>query len=153
MSRRDQIRMSTEEVDAFLAGRHTLNVATFGPDGSIHLVAMWYGFLDGSVAFETYARSQKVQNLRRDRRMTCLVEDGDTYEELRGVELVGTAEVVEDPERVMAVARSVVGRYYPVDKPEDAEAIAAALANKRVAVALTVDKVVSWDHRKLAGGY
>ena len=61
---------------------------------------MWYGFLDGCVTVETKAKSQKVRNLRRDPRLTLLFEDGDTYEELRGVELVGKAEIVEDPDKL-----------------------------------------------------
>lgn len=145
--------MSDEEVDDFLRERQTMNIATFGPDGNIHLVAMWYGFIDGKPAFETFTKSQKVKNLLRDPRITVLVEDGDQYEELRGVELVGTAEVSDDPETVMTVARSVVERYFPVDKPEDLDAIAAGLAHKRSAIVINADKVVSWDHHKLAGGY
>ena len=104
MSRRDLIRMTPDEVREFLEGRHTLNVATHNHDGTVHLVAMWYGFLDGDIAFETYAKSQKVQNLRRDPRITVLVEDGDQYENLRGVEMVGRAEIVEDHETIMEVA-------------------------------------------------
>lgn len=151
--RRDLIRMTAEEVDEFLSGRHTMNVATIGPDGGVHLVAMWYGFVDGRPAFETYTRSQKVLNLRRDPRITVLVEDGETYDQLRGVELVGTATVHEDRETVMACAASVVDRYFPVESAEDAQAVAEGLANKRVAVVIDVEKTVSWDHRKLAGGY
>ena len=90
-SRRDLIRMSDDEVTAFLSERHTMNIASFGPDGNVHLVAMWYGFLEGDTVFETYGKSQKVLNLNRDPRITVLVEEGDAYDELRGVELVGTA--------------------------------------------------------------
>ena len=145
--------MTDEEVDAFLHERQTMNIATFGPDGNIHLVAMWYGFVDGKPAFETFTKSQKIKNLRRDPRITVLVEDGEEYEHLRGVELVGTAEVTEDPAVVMPVARSVVERYFPVDKPEDAEVIAVGLAHKRSAVIIHAEKVVSWDHNKLGGTY
>lgn len=151
--RRDLIRMTADEVREFLAERHTMNVATIGPDGHVHLVAMWYGFVDGRPAFETYTRSQKVLNLRRDPRITVLVEDGDTYDELRGVELVGRATVHEDRDTVMACAASVVERYFPTDSAEDAHAIAEGLAAKRVAVVIDVERTVSWDHRKLAGGY
>src|SRR4051812_11305138 len=100
MSRRDLIRMTDPEVDAFLQQRQTMNVATYNHDGSIHLVAMWYGFLDGKPAFETYQKSQKVANLRRDPRITVLLEDGDRYEDLRGVELVGTGEVLDSRDDV-----------------------------------------------------
>lgn len=130
-----------------------MNIATFGPDGNIHLVAMWYGFLGDNPAFETFTKSQKIQNLRRDPRMTALVEDGETYESLRGVEIVGTAVLHEDPEVVTAVARSVAERYIEVDSPEALDAAAAAMAVKRVAVEIVAEKVVSWDHGKLAGDY
>ena len=152
MSRRDQIRMTNDEVGDFLRGRHTLQVATIGPTGHPHLVAMWYGFLGDRVAFWTYGRSQKVVNIRRDPKMTCLVEEGDDYAELRGVELVGTAVVIDDPAEVQAVGESVYARYTaPVD--DNARQIVKAMGAKRVAVALDVDRVVSWDHRKLGGTY
>jgi PPOX class probable F420-dependent enzyme len=145
--------MSDDEVDAFLHERQTMNIASFGPDGNIHLVAMWYGFLGDHPAFETFAKSQKVLNLRRDPRITVLVEDGDVYDELRGVEIVGRATVHDDPEPLRVVAENVVERYIPVDNPDDIPAIAAAMANKRVCIEIVPEKVVSWDHRKLAGRY
>ncbi|HZQ26848.1 MAG TPA: PPOX class F420-dependent oxidoreductase [Acidimicrobiales bacterium] len=150
--RRDLIRMSPEEVDAFLAGRRTMTVATIGADGRPHLVAMWYGFVDGAPAFWTYARAQKVVNLRRDPRVTCLVEAGDTYAELQGVELAGKATVLEDPSAVLAVGRSVWERYTG-PWSDQAAAVVADMGTKRVAVRVDVDKVVSWDHTKLAGAY
>ncbi len=151
--RRDLIRMTDEEADAFLRGRNTMNIATHGPDGRIHLVAMWYGFVDGKPAFETYVKSQKVLNLRRNPQITALIETGETYDQLRGLELVGNATISEDRDVVMECARSVVDRYFGVEKPEDLDAVAEGLANKRVAVILDIDTVVSWDHTKLAGGY
>lgn len=151
--RRDLIRMTDDEVDAFLHGRHTMNIATHGPDGRIHLVAMWYGFVDGKPAFETYTKSQKVLNLRRNPQITALIETGETYDELRGLELVGEATISEDREVVMECARSVVDRYFGVERAEDLESVAEGLANKRVAVILEVDRIVSWDHNKLQGGY
>jgi PPOX class probable F420-dependent enzyme len=152
MSRRELIRMTPDEVDTFLQGRHTLNVATYNHDGTIHLVAMWYGFLDGDLAFETFEKSQKVQNLRRDPRITVLVEDGDQYENLRGVELVGRAEIIDDHETIMDVARGVLQRYHDL-APEDLDGAAEFMVRKRVGVRIRAEKVVSWDHRKLAGGY
>lgn len=151
--RRDLIKMSEQEIEDFLAGRHTMNIATFGPDGNIHLVAMWYGFHGKNTAFETFAKSQKVLNLRRDPRITVLVEDGEEYDKLRGVEIVGTAVIHDDPEVLIGVARTVVDRYFGVENPDDLDAVAAGLANKRVAIEIVPEKVVSWDHSKLGGTY
>jgi len=153
-NRRDAIKMSPEEVDDFLAGRHVMNVATIGQDGRPHLVAMWYGFLDGKPAFWTFGKAQKVVNLRRDPRVTCLVEDGDTYDQLRGVELVATGRIVEDYDSVLEIGKSVGVRYNgEVALSEAALPFLEAQARKRVGVVLDVERVVSWDHRKLGGGY
>src|SRR5438270_3800098 len=110
--RRDIVRMTDEEIDAFLHARlQTMNVATYNHDQTIHLVAMWYGFYEGKPAFETFTKSQKILNLRRDGRLTALVEDGDAYEKLRGVELVGRGEVIDDKDILRQIAASVVQRY------------------------------------------
>lgn len=148
VNRRAQIRMSEEEVEAFLAERRNMTMCTLNHDGTIHAVAMWYGFLEGCVAIETKAKSQKAVNLRRDPRLTCLMEEGDTYDQLRGVELVGRAEIVEEPERLMALGRSVFERYYG-PFTDEAKPFVEAMLNKRIVVKLLVDRVVSWDHRKL----
>lgn len=148
---RSRVRMTPEEVEEFLSGRHTISVATLGPDGRVHLVAMWYGFLDGAVAFQTKARSQKIQNLRRDDRITCLVEDGESYEELRGVELVGRGEIIEDWDRLWRIGVSVFERYSGPVTAETEPAIERML-NKRVGVRVEVERVVSWDHHKLGLG-
>ena len=102
--------MSDAEVQDFLEQSRTATMATVGPDGMPHLVAMWFGLIDGEVV-ETKAKSQKVVNLRRDNRMTVMVEDGLTYDTLRGVALEGTADVVEDPDALWALGVNVWERY------------------------------------------
>ncbi|HUY63958.1 MAG TPA: PPOX class F420-dependent oxidoreductase [Acidimicrobiales bacterium] len=148
VKQRDLIKMTPEEVDAFLRDRRPMTLCSINHDGSIHAVAMWYGFLEDSVAIETKAKSQKVRNLRRDPRMTCLFEDGDYYEELRGVELVGRAEIVEDLERMWGLGVDLFERYYGA-YTEDLRPFVETMLNKRVVVKLHVERVVSWDHRKL----
>ena len=147
---RDVIRMTDAEVDEFLHGRHTMSLATLNHDDTIHMVAMWYGFLEGCVAIETKTKSQKVRNLRRDPRMTCMVEEGDRYEELRGVELVGTAEIVEEPERMWEMGVNLFERYQGT-YTEEMRPYVEAMLHKRVVVKLHTDRIVSWDHRKLGG--
>ena len=148
VNQRGLIKMTPEEVDAFVAERRTMTMCSLGPDGSIHAVAMWYGFLDGCITVETKAKSQKVQNLRRDPRLTVLFEDGDTYDELRGVELVGRAEIVDDPAQLWALGLSVYERYYG-PYSEEARPFLEGMLRKRVAVKLHPERTVSWDHRKL----
>jgi PPOX class probable F420-dependent enzyme len=148
VKQRDLIKMTDAEVDAFLEAGRTMSFATINHDATIHVVAMWYGFLEGAIAFETKAKSQKVQNLLRNPNITCMVEAGDAYEELRGVELVGTAEIVDDPDRMYELGISVFERHQGT-YTEEMRPYVEMMLNKRVVVKVAVDRVVSWDHRKL----
>src|SRR5262245_12344167 len=153
-SRRQQITMSPEEVDAFLAETRTLNVATIGPSGHPHLVAMWYGFLEGQVAFWTFGKSQKILNLRRDPKLSALAEEGARYEQLKGVELVGQGRMVGGRDAIIAIGLSVAGRHTgPAALSDEARPFIEAQAAKRLGVVIDVERVVSWDHTKLGGTY
>lgn len=151
--RRDQIRMTDEEVWAFIEERKSLQVATLNRDGSPHLTTLWFAVVDGAIVFETFTKSQKIVNLKRDPRIAVLVEDGLEYGELRGVSINGTAELHSDPAKVHELAAQVMFRQNP-DVPREAlEEAAERLARKRTAVVVRPEKIVSWDHRKLGGGY
>jgi len=147
-NQRDRIKFTEDELADFLATERVINIATFNHDQTIHLVAMWFALVDGVPWFHTYPKSQKVLNLRRDPRMTGLVEAGDVYEELRGVELVGRGIVVDDKAEIERFG-TIEARKYFTDDEDTAKMIGAGVAEKRVAVRFEIDRVVSWDHRKL----
>ena len=152
MSRRDQIRMSDEEIRSFLQEQRTLQVATIDHDGWPHLISMWYVLINDQIVFWTYAKSQKAVNLRRDDRLTCLVETGVRYDELRGVQIKGRAIIKDDRETVQRIGEAIFERNTgPLN--ENTRLLVAAQAAKRVLVFVEPVEVVSWDHRKLGGGY
>jgi hypothetical protein len=113
---------------------------------------MWYCLIDGTVWCWTYAKSQKALNLRRDPRVTGLIEDGVRYEELRGVTIYANATIEENPSQVELVGRTLFERYQSGASAVSIESFLAS-ALKRVAFSLVVEEFVSWDHRKLRGNY
>jgi PPOX class probable F420-dependent enzyme len=149
-NQRSQIVMSPEEIDQFLTQRRTATMGTIGPSGLPHLVAMWYGYIDGKIYFETKAKSQKVVNLRRDPRIVCAVEAGDTYDQLRGVSIDGQAVIIEDTsdDEYWAAGINVFERYQG-DFSEEMRPFVEAMMNNRVVVRVEPTRVRSWDHRKL----
>lgn len=149
VKQRDLIKMTPKEIETFISEWHTMNIATINHDDTIHLVAMWYGFLEGCPALETKAKSQKVNNLRRNPQISCLIEEGDSYDQLRGVEMVGHAEIIDDSERIFALGVSVFERTSGVPYTEEMRPAVEVMINKRVAIKIHIDKYVSWDHRKL----
>lgn len=148
VNQRAQITLTEGEIGQMLAGIRSITIASIGPSGQPHLVAMWFAVLDGEIWFETKAKSQKAVNLRRDPRISCLAEDGDVYEELRGVAVEGRAEVTADPELLWRVGVAVWERYHG-PYTEQARPMVEASVRKRVAVRVIPERIRSWDHRKL----
>jgi PPOX class probable F420-dependent enzyme len=153
-SRRDQIKMSDDEVVAFLAEQKIMQCCTIGPSGRPHLMPLWYVPDGTELRGWTYAKSQKAKNLERDPRATVGVDDGVEYQELRGVMLECAVELERDTERVAEVGLALFARYGPGGElaPGAREAVMAQ-AGKRVGLRFVPSRIVSYDHRKLAGAY
>ena len=146
---RDAIRMNDAELAELYAECRSLQVATIGKDGAPHLTTLWFTVHDGKILFETYGKSQKVMNLRRDPRLSVLCEAGETYDQLRGVSIRGRAELVEEGERLFELMRLLADHHFPGQTPEQLDATVQSLARKRIVVVVHPDKVISWDHRKI----
>lgn len=140
--------MSSPEVAGFLAGSRKVQMATLNPDGSVHLVTMFFAMVDDRIAFWTYRTSQKALNLSRDPRITCLVEDGTDYFELRGVQVVGTVRCIEDQPSVLKIGRLIADGMGDV-AGEALEEYVTHAARKRHAYIVEPSRIISWDHRKL----
>ena len=147
-NQRQQIVMTDDEIADFVARSRTGTMATIGAGGQPHLVAMWYGVIDGDIWVETKLKSQKVVNIKRDPKVSFLIEDGMTYDSLRGVSFEGTAEIYDDPDTIFKVGVSVWERYNG-PYTEDLRPAVDMMMNKRVGVRINATRVRSWDHRKL----
>jgi Pyridoxamine 5'-phosphate oxidase len=140
------IAMTPVEIDAFLAGRHTCRAATVGTGGP-HATPLWFVWLDGALWLTSLSRSQRWTDLMADPRVAVVVDAGEDYGELRGVELRGRVEVVGEVPRT--------GEAVPeLDAPEQ------AFADKYTGgtivrdgrhgwLRLRPDKITSWDFRKI----
>lgn len=150
--RRDDVAMTDEEIWSFIEGQKTIQVATINRDGTPHLVPLWFAIIDGDIVLETFTKSQKVKNLERDPRLTVLLEDGEDYEELRGVAIYATAELVKDFEAVHALHMAVLKRNTEVPE-ETLEPVSRAMCAKKTGIVIKAHRTISWDHRKLGGTY
>lgn len=154
MSRRGQIQMTPSEIEEFLAVGKVANIATMGPNGRPHLVALWYVPKGDVLETWTYAKSQKAANLRRLPQATILVEEGESYEKLRGVSMECDVELVENTEKITAIGQQLMHRYS--GNPQIATAgsqFVRLQAPKRVGLICRPTRIVSWDHSKLGGAY
>jgi PPOX class probable F420-dependent enzyme len=153
VSRREQIRMTADEVAEFLARQRVVICATIGPRGWPHLMPLWYVVRGGEIWAWTYAKSQKVRNLERDSRATLQLEEGEQYDELRGAMLEARATIHRDLEAVADVGAEIYSRYGGGEGDQGFADAVRAQAQKRVALQFTAERIASWDHRKLGGLY
>ena len=146
--------MTPEEQERFLEDGYTLQVASIGPQGYPHLVAMWYALDEGEIVFTTFAKSQKVRNLERNPKVTCMLESGRAYSELQGLVIEGEAELTIGDANATARIMSLVGARYnntPLDAAPTEQQLKTAA--KRAVVRIKPIRVYTWDHTKLGGKY
>jgi PPOX class probable F420-dependent enzyme len=154
-NRRKQIELTPEEQAELLDEERVVIATTIGPRGWPHSMPLWFVVRDGEIWAWTFAKSQKVKNLERDDRCTLLVETGEAYTELRGIQIEARAEIIREVDRIVDFAKELTLRYSDGIEEIDGDAAAAleAQAPKRVAIRFHPVRTASWDHRKLGGTY
>jgi len=160
-NQRDRIQMTAPEVADMLAANRKVQLATINPDGCPHLVTMYYTLVEGKIAFWTYRTSQKALNLARDPRISCLVETGEAYFDLRGVQIQGTAVTITEPDVVYQIGLAIGNVIGNAPAGAGAASTGAAdtavndyvanAARKRYGYVVQPARVISWDHTKLLG--
>lgn len=149
MSRRHEIQLTAEEQAAFLQEPHKAALATIDKDGFPHVVAMGFSAQDGAIYMTSYAKAQKVVNIRRNPKVGVMIEAGQKYSDFRGLLIRGRCEIIEDPQQVETFMRRVRAQQGTPASPTEA----ITSAPKRVLLKITPEKVASWDHTKLGGKY
>jgi PPOX class probable F420-dependent enzyme len=150
MNRRQRIQLTHEEQTAFLKEPNKAALATIDKDGFPHVVAMGFLAKDGAIYMTSYAKAQKVLNIRRNPKVAVMVESGKNYGDFRGVLLRGLCEIIEDPAVVEKTMRELAGNQAgSAGVPKGA----VSSAPKRALLKIVPQKVSSWDHTKLGGKY
>jgi PPOX class probable F420-dependent enzyme len=150
MNRRQQIQLTPEEQTAFLKEPNKAALATIDKDGFPHVVAMGFLAKDGAIYMTSYAKAQKVLNIRRNPKVAVMVESGKNYGDFRGVLLRGVCEIIEDPAVVEKTMRELAGNQ---TGSGGAPRGALSSAPKRALLKIVPQKISSWDHTKLGGKY
>jgi hypothetical protein len=143
-----RIAMSDAERDEFLTAERTCRVATISADGP-HATPLWYLWRDGVLWLYSITRSQRWTDLERDPRIGIVVDAGDEYLELRGVEITGTVEVVaevprtgEPHDEIAPIEAEFAKKYFDTDDLFH--------DGRHAWLRIRPAKISSWDFRKLA---
>lgn len=144
-----KIMMESAQLDEFLSAQRTCRVATVSSDGAPHVSPLWFVWDGTSLWLYSITRSKRWAALRRDPRVAVVVDAGEEYGELRGVELSGSVEFVgeaprtgEPNDELVEVERLFARKNFDIDEmPHD---------GRHAWLRLTPRAIASWDFRKLA---
>lgn len=142
MARLD-LSLSDQELDEFLSAQRTARVATTGPDGTPHVVPLWFVWHGGALFLNSTLGNPTVENLLRTGQAAAVIDDGQTYDALRGAVLTGVAERPEGDPRLAEVEKTWSEKYLG-----GAELPYRRWRN-RVWLRLTPARIASWDFRKI----
>jgi PPOX class probable F420-dependent enzyme len=146
------VRLSREEAWAVLADAHTGILTTLRADGTPITLPVWFVALDGRIYVGTPASTRKVARIRRDPRVSFLVESGTRWAELQGVHLTGQARIVEDPELADRVSAALVAKYaaFRTDRSAMPDATRRHYEVPRAIIEIVPDdRLLTWDNHRL----
>jgi PPOX class probable F420-dependent enzyme len=137
------LSLTQEELERYLGRQRTCRVATVGPNGTPHVVPLWFVWHGHTLYLNSTLGNPTVENLLRTGRASAVVDDGESYVELRGAVVSGVAERADDDPLLDEVERLWSEKYLGGNPPPYRR------WRDRVWLRLRPDHVSSWDFRKI----
>jgi PPOX class probable F420-dependent enzyme len=137
------LSLTQEELERYLGQQRTCRVATVGPNGTPHVVPLWFVWHGHTLYLNSTLGNPTVENLLRTGRASAVVDDGESYVELRGAVVSGVAERADDDPLLDEVERLWSEKYLGGNPPPYRR------WRDRVWLRLRPDHVSSWDFRKI----
>jgi nitroimidazol reductase NimA-like FMN-containing flavoprotein (pyridoxamine 5'-phosphate oxidase superfamily) len=142
MARLD-LSLTPEELESFLADHRTVRLATVDRGGRPQVVPLWFVWLDGAMFLNSTMGNLTVRNFEANPGVSAVVDDGASYDELRGAIVRGRMERADEDPRIPAVADAWSAKYM-AGKP-----VPYGRWKNRAWFRLEPEEITSWDFRKI----
>jgi len=140
--------MTNEEIESVLNEAKYARFCSHNKDGTIHATPVWFRYEKDQIIIVTPEASRKARNVKRDNRVTILVDISGGEMGARGVTIYGKAEV-ERLNGPNVDAISWAGKYTPRGKAEQyLEAMCKLTSLLVVKIAIKPDGLTSFDYNK-----
>jgi PPOX class probable F420-dependent enzyme len=146
------IRLGVEEAWAVLERAHTGVLTTLRRDGVPVSLPVWFVVLDRRIYVSGPAHTKKFARVRREPRVSFLVESGERWIDLLGVHLTGTARIVDAAELRDRVATALADKYagFRTARDEMPTATRARYETAIETIEITPDdRILSWENARL----
>ena len=138
--------MTDEEISSFLKQVIFARLGTINEDGTVHIAPVYFIYEDGQILMATQEPSRKIRNIKRDNRVTILIDTTDVP--YKGVLIYGTADL--DYDDIIAKRIAIFQRRPYAPSREEGEAYARKLSSKWncVIIRVTPTRMASFDYSK-----
>ena len=134
------------QVRQLLDGRYIASFATHNPNGSLHIVAVWFWFDGKDIYIATSSRSRKARNLHANRQVAVMIDARDPAASY-GVTVTGSAQVLTGESSHKCNAE-VHKKYLSPTALADPKVGPVFAAWDDITVQLTPASVIAWDMRE-----
>jgi len=138
--------LSDPLVRELLEGRYVASLATNHPDGSIHVVAVWYWFDGTYIYVATSTRSRKARNLQSNPKLSLMIDSRNPAAS-RGVNIAGTAQLLTG-ESSRKLNEHVHGKYLSPAARADPRVGPVFAGWDDTTIQITPASVIAWDMRE-----
>src|SRR5689334_4328632 len=138
--------LSDALVKSLLDGRYIAAFATHDPNGSVHVVAVWFWFDGTDIYVATSSRSRKARNLEGNRSVSLMIDSRDPAASC-GVTIAGTAHILSG-ESSQKYNAQIHEKYLSEAALRDPKVGPVFAAWDDVTIRLVPSSVIAWDMRQ-----
>jgi PPOX class probable F420-dependent enzyme len=146
------LRLSRPEAWLTLEAAHTGIFTSLRRDGVPIALPVWFVVIGERVYVSGPAHRKKFARVKRDPRVSFLVESGERWAQLRGVHLTGRARIVTEPALLARVSAALHEKYdaFRTPRPAMPSATRAAYETEAATIEIVPDvRILSWDNARL----
>ena len=129
------------KVNDFIKTQKILRIATIDTRGNPHIVPVWYNYESDKFYIGTNTRTIKAKNVKQNPKVSFCIDVGINSPEIFGVMGIGKARLILEDNRVRAVARKILLRYFKSLKNKSAQKL---LKDTDCVIEITPKKTTTW---------
>ena len=129
--------------DEFLKSQKVLRLATIDKNQSPHIIPVWYMYNRKKFYIGTNTDTQKVKNIKNNKKISFCVDVGINSPDIYGVMGKGEAKLILEKPKVKKIAEKILLRYFESLENKSAKEL---LQDTNCIIEIIPEKISSWSY-------
>ena len=127
----------------FLTSQKILRLATIDSSGNPHIVPVWYMYANKKFYIGTNTKTKKAKNIKKNSRVSFCIDTGIKSPGIFGVMGIGRARLILKIDRVEALAKKILLRYFKNLENQSAQQL---LNQTDCVIEIIPKKITNWEY-------